>query len=658
MISIMQFGSIQARRQPTKRDEHFWFCLSLCFVLFMAFLFPAKPAWAICWHVLCFPIESSISGILPEKEHKVLVLIIDGLDPDILESLVDAEKLPAFGQLMRTGQYSRINMSHPPTAHYDWTAMSKGLNVYQRETCNQKCLGEEKAGPCINEMAKSNREFWYGLAKTGVEATVLFCPSGVPVPQFNGKLLNGLEVPACAGNKSRYTLVTTDPGWAEKKLRGYICGIAYGGRGIEFPLLAGCEEQCEMQQKVKLNLILKGSNYSMKIDTGVNRLYLKDKQWSEWTRVRFVSRYKKNASGICRFYLCSSEPEITLYCSPVYPDPFNVSRRICHPFGLAKQIAQKIGLFSMLRTHPDATALEDGVIKPDAFMAAAEQTIAERQEILTHVLSTWQNGLLVCRFDTFLPVQRLSWEDFLKSRLSEQGTDSLPPAIVHFYGLMDGVLSKVLKELKNQKQTQIIVVSPHGLADFRRKVHLNRVLEKLGYLNVKDNPRSGSSRMGKVDWTSTLAYAKGLCGVCLNRESIDSENKQKLHKHELLNRIRRDLLAYVDLDTKENPFRRVIITTKTGEDESVRKSPDLIIDCNAGYRISRQTADGLIPSEAVEANEGPWRGDYVFAGDVVCGVLLARFKDSQLPRKVESVARYILSQFNVDTNQSIETNQK
>ena len=59
---------------------------------------------------------------------KVLVLGFDGMDPQILERLVQEGNLPNFQHLMKTGDYKPIRTSIPPQSPVAWSNFITGMN--------------------------------------------------------------------------------------------------------------------------------------------------------------------------------------------------------------------------------------------------------------------------------------------------------------------------------------------------------------------------------------------------------------------------------------------------------------------------------------------------------------------------------------------------
>jgi len=295
----------------------------------------------------------------------------------------------------------------------------------------------------------------------------------------------------------------------------------------------------------------------------------------------------------------------------------------------------------------DTKAYEDDVLDTQAFLKMAYSIVDERQAILRHLLDKWQEGMIFFYFGTPDCIQHMVWQDLLKERLAAQGTESLPEALVAIYQRMDEILAEVIARLEQEPQTQLIVLSDHGFDDFRRALHINRILADLGYLSLAYNCREGRPLFRDVDWAKTRAYACGFSSIYLNMQNREGQGVvAPEQKEQLLRSIQKDLLAYVDPQTTEKPIQQVVLSTDVYQGPCIAEAPDLIVGCRPGYRFSWQTALGSVPVLSVENNDKKWRGDHIFAASSVPGILLMRNAPANMPSGIDAVAGYILSLFN------------
>ena len=69
----------------------------------------------------------AVSGCTPgPARQRVLVLGLDGIDPDVVDLLVSEGQLPNFAKLRREGAYGRLQSSRPLLSPIIWTTIATG----------------------------------------------------------------------------------------------------------------------------------------------------------------------------------------------------------------------------------------------------------------------------------------------------------------------------------------------------------------------------------------------------------------------------------------------------------------------------------------------------------------------------------------------------
>ena len=66
--------------------------------------------------------------IKPFEASRVIVLGIDGLDPNILEELMGQGSLPAFSRLNKNGTFRHLATSNPSQSPVAWSSIATGSN--------------------------------------------------------------------------------------------------------------------------------------------------------------------------------------------------------------------------------------------------------------------------------------------------------------------------------------------------------------------------------------------------------------------------------------------------------------------------------------------------------------------------------------------------
>src|SRR5438067_1799391 len=95
-----------------KRANLGWVCsLGLCALLPVLFL--------SCQHI-----QGGSAG-----EKKLVILGIDGMDPDLLTKFMAEGKMPNFARLAQQGSFRRLTTSIPPQSPVAWSKLITGMNA-------------------------------------------------------------------------------------------------------------------------------------------------------------------------------------------------------------------------------------------------------------------------------------------------------------------------------------------------------------------------------------------------------------------------------------------------------------------------------------------------------------------------------------------------
>ena len=90
------------------------------------------------------------------------------------------------------------------------------------------------------------------------------------------------------------------------------------------------------------------------------------------------------AAGMARFLLTETEPEFSLYMTPIKIDPERPALPISHPPYYAAYLANLLGSYATVGMAEDTWALNEGVIDEDAFLRQAWDIFAEREAMFLH----------------------------------------------------------------------------------------------------------------------------------------------------------------------------------------------------------------------------------------------------------------------------------
>ena len=162
----------------------------------------------------------------------MIVLGVDGMDPDILSRLISEGKMPNFEKLAKDGSYQPLGTSNPPQSPVAWSNFVTGMGpgghgifdfmhrdvesyapVSSATSTTEEASALDVLGyviPLGGEM-ENNRggtPWWDVLEERGVDVEVYRIPGNYPTPPSKAKVLDGMGTTDLRGGFGTYTLYT------------------------------------------------------------------------------------------------------------------------------------------------------------------------------------------------------------------------------------------------------------------------------------------------------------------------------------------------------------------------------------------------------------------------------------------------------------------
>ncbi|MFB6347006.1 MAG: alkaline phosphatase family protein, partial [bacterium] len=530
------------------------------------FLVPVKSArWGLYVLLVVLAVGGSgwwISSLLSEKNHpRMIVLGMDGLDPDIVRNMMDRGELPNFQRLAERGGLYDLRVPNPPISPTSWASFITGTNPgrhgifgfigrntdsYRPELFTKVRAAKDFLGippelnvpgpykiPLIPSERINKRQgeaFWDITSEAGVESTMVRVPVTFPPETVSGKMLSGLGTPDLRGTQGTYSYWTERTGSNTSKRSGSVDNNVNFYRGtytstIEGPTNPLTDERGPTEIDVTFH---KRDTGVAIVPVGTDTFVLKSGQWSSWKKLIFPLGLGQSVSGVVRFHLNSTDP-FQLYMTPIQINPMDPVMAISHPEGYSRKLAKRIGYFYTMGMAQDDQALKDETISDQTFLEQSHQGLRERRRIMGLELRRQTNGLMVAVFDSTDRIQHLMWRhrDEEHPLYDPAKASKHADAIPNVYRKMDEILGEVLDATSDD--VPIMVVSDHGFASFRRQFNVNTWLKKNGYLSLKGGQEATGGRFFRnrrgrfdVDWSNTKAYQVGLTGIYLNMEGRES----------------------------------------------------------------------------------------------------------------------------------------
>ncbi|MHC9538712.1 MAG: alkaline phosphatase family protein [Vulcanimicrobiota bacterium] len=568
-------------------------------------------------------------------DRKIIILGFDGMSPEIVEPMLKAGELPNFQKLKEQGAYRSLATTNPSQSPVAWSGFATGQNpgkngvfdfiVRDPEIYGLKlAFSTEKQGRY--ERVIKSRCFWNYISEKKIPSTYLCCPVTFPPDRIYGRMLSGMGVPDILGTEGTFTFYTSDRADALHNTGGRcfhvkkspvmvmnligprVANIKGTASNVTVPFKFTCAEGAE-------RATIEYQKQKFEVEKGV---------WSDFREVNFNLGLFMNAKGLVKFFLVETSPEFKLYISPINMDPRAPFYQISEPKSYSRELAEKVGLYYTMGMPVDTWAVNERRLDEKAFLEQMNTVFAERNAQLDYELKRFDRGVLFCYFESSDIIQHMFWRytDPEHVLFDHNAPPEYREEIKNWYKKCDAVLGRVMQKVGSEDT--LIVISDHGFNTFRRAVHVNNWLRKMGYLELK-NPDAlqGAELLKDIDWRKTRAYAIGFGAIYLNQKGRErdgivqpGEESERLKKE-----IRQKLKEWID----EKDKRPVVINAWLREEifwgDYAAETPDLYIGFNTGFRASWQTALGAVPNILIEDNRKKWSGDHLFEPALVPGVI-------------------------------------
>jgi predicted AlkP superfamily phosphohydrolase/phosphomutase len=585
-------------------------------------------------------------GFKDAKVKKLIFLGLDGLDPRLTERFMAEGRLPNFTKLKEQGSYQRLRTTFPSLSPVAWSTFATGVNpakhnIFDFLNRNLKSyvpeLSSARVGkpgrilklgkyriplqPAPVEFKRKSQPFWKLLGEHSIGCTILRVPITFPPEKFNGRLLSAMCTPDLKGTQGSFSFFSTA-----------LMEATYEG-GSRFPLKREGGKITGMVEGPQNHMVEGGEPLAIPFSvtppngTGKAVLELQGEkfqlakgEYTPWIKLNFKPGLGITVTGIARFMVTETDPEFSMYLTPIQIDPENPALPISHPSFYAIYLAKLLGTYSTLGMAEDTWALNEGVIDEEAFLKQAYLTMAEREQMFDNALEKTPRGVVACVFDTSDRVQHMFYR-YLENRGDEAGNKKWGDTIGLLYEEMDRLVGKALSHV--DKDTILFVLSDHGFCSFRRGINLNSWLYENGYLAMKNGGNTSGPYFQGVDWSKTKAYTLGLGGLYLNVKGREAEGivKPGAESEALKAELIEKLSGLQDPVSGEVGIRTVYGTSDLYKGPYLKEAPDLIVGYNEGFRTSWDAAVGKVTASVFEDNTKAWSGDHCVDPDLVPGVL-------------------------------------
>jgi predicted AlkP superfamily phosphohydrolase/phosphomutase len=612
------------------------------------------------------------------RERRVIVLGLDGLDPHGVERLMSKGKLPNMRRLMQLGGFRRLASSIPPQSPVAWATFITGrdpgghglydfiqrdpktyipyLSIARTEAPEKSLsIGQWRVPLSAGkvELLRRGRAFWDVLAEQGVPASAYRVPANFP-PQDSGvKQLAGLGAPDLRGTYGEFSFYTDAPPKPGRDISGgAICQVQVL-KGRARAQLMGPDNtlrEGEPQSAVDFDILVDRDHKLVKIVLQDEEVLLREGEWSDWTTVRFeMIPHLRHVSGICRFYLKAVRPYLKLYVTPINVDPRDPALPISAPSDFSAKLARKLGLFYTQGFPHDVKALRHEILDDEEYLQQSDIAFGEEKRMYEMALDEFERGLLFYYFATSDRTQHMFWRtmDRRHPAYDRRLAKKLGPVIEECYRASDDLVGQAMEACDGD--TTLIVLSDHGFAPYYRSFNLNTWLAQNEYLLGIDRWGSGADIFGNADWQNTLAYGLGFNSLYFNMQGREPYGMVGRQERPLLAaQLAEELTQVRDPETGDRVIDHVYLAEEIYSPDQAEHAPDMIIGYASGYRCSDDSVLGEVSEKLTEDNLDKWSGDHCIDRSRVPGILLTNRRIAADAPALTDLTATVLEEFGAE----------
>jgi predicted AlkP superfamily phosphohydrolase/phosphomutase len=605
---------------------------------------------------------------------RVLVLGLDGLEPTIVDSMLQRSELPNFEKLRKTGCYLRVQTTYPAQTPVAWSSFATGTNPGGHGIFDFICRDPQTYRPdlALSRFEQPKNMFsqprivnrrrgtpvWKVLAKAGVPSTVLRFPCTFPPDTSGARILAGIGVPDIRGGQGTGTYYTQDQ-TAQAHEYERIIHLDAGNDlrcAVIGPRDTRTAQGADLTSELRVRVDAQGRKLWFETG-GASAVEVAERSWGPWMQVRFKVSMLQSINGIVRFYVRQVSPRVEFYASPVNFDPASPVFPISAPPGYAKHLADRLGLFSTLGMAEDHNGLDNGRFDEAAFLTQCDSVCDERERMMWRELEGFDHGFFFVLFDAPDRIQHMFWRgrDPEHPGFEPELTARFDNPIEQCYVRCDKLVGRLLEY--QDENTLLIALSDHGFGPFRRCVDTNTWLWQQGLLGLRDNRTPGREiENSSIDWSKTFAYAVGLGGIYLNLRGRESGGivEEGSEAERVRQTIETGLCGIVDPQTCRPAVAGVVRRERIYSGPYVGEAPDLLVNFRPGFRVSWQSSLGGFADHLFEDNTRRWSGDHIVDPPSVPGVLFMNRSSCCSEPQMVDLAPTILRHLDVPTHEAME----
>lgn len=577
----------------------------------------------------------------PQPKGRVVILGFDGVEPSIVEAMIERGELPNYAKLSQSGTFTRLGSTTPPQSPTAWTSFSTcknpgGHNIFDfirrdpmgpfpkvgtGEMTHPKFSPDGSiSSPATATSYRKGKPFWMVADEQGLKVKVFNVPFVFPADNVkNGLVFAGLGAPDLRGTTSTSFELTTnydatkDP---QTMAGGVRIGLTFDGSGVTKIMVPGPRHTSyksgdpNMYTKAEVGLQVDRGAGRGTATCDVGKVDFETGKWSEWLPMPFKMTDKFTAWGIVRFYPLEIGEQVRLYMTCVQIHPEKPYVPITHPAEYSSEIVQRHGLFKTIGWDFDTHALRQDRLTDDGFLDDVRGHMAWRAQLALEEFEKGEFDLLVAADMATDRVGHMYWRfrDPQHPMYNEELAQKYGRALEESYKISDGIIGKFMEKLG--PNDLLMVLSDHGFESWRRGFDVNLWLQQNGYLTVKDPKQAAGGFLMGIDWANTKAYSVGLSSLYINQAGRERYGSVGAAQAPNLIKELKDKLLTISDDLTNAKVYTDIYTRDTMHGEAMAEAPDIVFGYGQYYQSAKSVAMGAVTTDLFEDNTDKWSGEH------------------------------------------------
>ncbi len=580
-------------------------------------------------------------GVLHDSEAsrgRVIILGFDGVDPDIVQNMINNGELPHLAQLAKAGTFKPLHSSNPPQSPTAWSSFATctppaehGIFDFLRRDPKTylPAVGFGRAkrpelladgalkAPLTYQSERKGKAFWKVASEQGLRVKSLLVPFAYPVEELSESSyqLCGLDVQDLRGTQSTYFALSEDFQTQEQIGGGIRLPLHFEGNTARVQIPGLAPHRSRDFATVPLDLTVDREKRQVTFTVQGHTVNVKEGQWSPWMEWEFTLSPKYAAHAISRFVVREAGQLVRVYMTCLQYHPKKPLIPISYPDAYADELVERYGLYKTVGWSYDTKALEHDDIDEEIFLQDVRQTMAWREHLTLDELERGNFDLLLSAWTATDRVSHMFWRyrDPKHPLYNAEKAVQYGREVEKTYLKMDEIVGNVMAHMR--EGDLLMLLSDHGFHSFRYGFSVNTWLVRNGYLRVKNNadPKiayTDKKYLRDFDWANSKAYGLGLGMIFLNREGREGQGiVSEEEAPALMKEIRTKLLEEKDPKTGEKIFNNVYTFPKV-EGASAADAPDIQLGYADGYQTAKASAAGAAPKEWLEPNTSKWSGEH------------------------------------------------